>query len=91
MSRRENRKFKRGVDHTQMLLQKYRGDEYMCRLIFLAAIGNNTLEDFLLKVRNEVQRDVKMAIPTAKAINQAMRVHKNHQARATYNKWAKGE
>lgn len=91
MAKREQRKFKRGVDHTRLLLEKHRGDEYMCRLIFLAAIGNNTLEDFLLKVRNEVHRDAKIAIPKAKAINQAMRVYKNHQARATYNKWAKGE
>lgn len=65
------------LPNLQELHNQYRGDVFMCQLIFLANISQQTLEEFLGKVKDEVFRDQYMAIPSAKeCLSAGMRAKK---------------
>lgn len=54
------------LPNLQELHNQYYGDLFMCQLIFLANISQQTLEEFLTKVKDEVFKDQYVAFPSSK-------------------------
>lgn len=46
----------------------YTGDLFACQLIFLGAISQNTLNTFFQKVRDEIDTDQQIALPTEREL-----------------------
>jgi hypothetical protein len=54
------------LDGLRHLQDKYRGDVYICRILFLASISEETLMDFIKKVREKTSRDTYLVKPNVK-------------------------